>query len=133
MLNGGLFLSTNYGSNWTEDTTSKIYKFASINILTVSGTKLYAGTFGASVWNLDLNSLSAENDITPLSPHITCYPNPASNSLTIDLSSPFFLQFCTSNSLYNYPLSQVKHSLKLKTQYLNFPFRRNFLQVVCTF
>jgi len=85
-LSDGIFLSNDNGANWRNIGL----KDQNVNSLSVRGTSLLAGTNGTGVWRFDLSTLSTETDITPLNTKLSCYPNPAANSLTIDNSSPLY-------------------------------------------
>jgi hypothetical protein len=47
---GGVFLSTNNGANWTATGLTRAW----VNALAVSGTDLFAGTWGGGVWRRPL-------------------------------------------------------------------------------
>lgn len=85
-ISDGIFLSNDNGANWRNIGL----KDQNVSSLSVRGTSLLAGTNGTGVWKFDLNSLSTENEITQISPQFACYPNPATNTLTIDCTSPLF-------------------------------------------
>jgi len=84
---GGIFISNDNGTTWSNQ---QGMANQNINALSVIGTTLLAGTNGTGVWRFDLSTLSTETDITPLNTKLSCYPNPAANSLTIDNSSPLY-------------------------------------------
>ena len=61
--------------------------------LEIIGNTLFAGTYSSGIWKYDLNSNGiTEQEYTGQSgvSWFTCYPNPATNTLTIDRTSLHF-------------------------------------------
>ncbi|MBK9249006.1 MAG: hypothetical protein IPM69_13050 [Ignavibacteria bacterium] len=87
---GGVFRSINNGESWSPVNTGLANK--SIRSLAVSEGTLYAATHVAGVWKVNISALGIEqeNEQKATIPHLTCYPNPATNTLTIDRTSLFF-------------------------------------------
>ncbi len=88
-LGAGVFRTLDSGNTWTacnDGLPSNSLHYA----LGIKGSTLYTGTRSTGVWKLDLNTLSAEdnqNTNGTMPARLTCYPNPASHSLTIDRSA----------------------------------------------
>ncbi len=81
-----VYLTTNNGKTWSnvsDGMADNVYVFS----LAQSGATLFAGTWGSGVWKLDLTTLSVEEndmEVKTSKSNLVCYPNPATNSLTID-------------------------------------------------
>ena len=87
---GGVFLSTNSGTSWTEVNSGLTNTF--VRALAVSGTNLFAGTMGGGVWGRPLSEMtSVERLSTELPTRFSLgqnYPNPFNPSTTIPFSVP---------------------------------------------
>ncbi len=86
----GLFRSPDSGKTWNkmEGLPSTV-----IYSLEIIGNTLFAGTYSSGIWKYDLNSNGiTEQEYTGQSgvSWFTCYPNPATNTLTIDRTSLHF-------------------------------------------
>ncbi len=87
---GNLYYSKNLGRDWVQ------FVFPLKNTrntdLFLNGTTLYTGTLGYGVWKLDITTLSAEDEIaaTSASARHMCFPNPTTNSITINCTSLLF-------------------------------------------
>lgn len=99
----GVYRSTDDGYTWTpiNDGLTNLQ----ITSLSISGTTLYAGTYGLGVWKIDVNTLEVDENkmLLHTAAKLNCYPNPATNSLTIDRTS---LQF-PENTPVHYTLSTL--------------------------
>lgn len=102
---GGVFRTVDSGNTWTAcniGLPSNSLHYA----LGIKGSTLYTGTRSTGVWKLDLNTLSAEdnqNTNGTMPARLTCYPNPASRTLTIDRSA---VQVNENNQVH-YTLSTI--------------------------
>lgn len=84
---GGVFLTTDSGSSW--HTINAGLTDSVINSLVVSGTYLFAGTDSTGVWRCPLSEIISSSGVAqtqPISPEIQSYPNPFSQSTTINFS-----------------------------------------------
>jgi len=80
---GGVFLSTNNGSNWTAINNGlPTNTFA--RALAINGNYLFAGTSDGGVWRFPLSALGIK-EINNNADNIAVYPNPVTNTLTIDI------------------------------------------------
>jgi hypothetical protein len=79
---GGVFLSSNNGGNWVAVneglTDTLIYSLATC------GNYIYAGTIDGEIWKRPLSELTGIKDIINNASNIAIYPNPTSNTITID-------------------------------------------------
>jgi hypothetical protein len=87
---GGVFLSTDNGTSWTQASTGLTSTL--VSALAVSGTNLFAGTDGG-VWRRPLSEMitSVEGLPTDLPTHFSLkqnYPNPFNPSTTISYDLP---------------------------------------------
>ncbi len=84
----GVYLSTNNGASWVSVsdglTTDPVLSLA------VSNSYIFAGTADSGVWACPLSyfGVSAVSTIVPINPSLTNYPNPFSQSTTINFSTP---------------------------------------------
>ena len=88
---GGVFLSTNNGSNWTAVNTGLANLY--VNTLAISGTNLFAGTYGDGLWKRALSEMATgvntAKEITPASFSLfQNYPNPFNPSTVISYQLP---------------------------------------------
>ena len=80
---GGVSVSVDNGANWVSSNDGLNYN--AINSLLVNGAYIYAATDGAGIWKRPLSEMTS---ITELSAsNVNIYPNPASDNITIDVSS----------------------------------------------
>lgn len=99
----GVFYSTDLGATWREYNSGLQNK--NVNSLLRSGNNLLAGTYGSSVWvntAVPLEVSENVNGAVALN-RLTCYPNPATNTLTVDRTT---LQF-PENAAVQYTLSTL--------------------------
>jgi photosystem II stability/assembly factor-like uncharacterized protein len=82
----GVFLSTDNGANWSSTGLTNSYVYA----LAVSDMYLFVGTLGYGVWRRPLSDfgISAVSPVALTENSPTSYPNPFSQSTTINFSSP---------------------------------------------
>ena len=99
----GIFQSLDNGASWTE--LNNGFPSHYIRSFTISGSTLFAGTMNSSVWKINLNSLGVfeKSGDGKKNQCLSCYPNPATNTLTIDRTS---LQF-PENKPVHYTLSTL--------------------------
>ncbi len=85
----GVYSSNDYGDTWEE--VAKKYVAPDVQSIFIDNSTLYAGSFLSSVWkieipvSIDKQSQLENNNSLPL-----CYPNPATNSITVNHTSPLF-------------------------------------------
>lgn len=103
----GIMTSTNSGKSWWMKPWIDYNPIANTTFLsfTANSTTVFAGSEGEGIWMYDLTTDVHEdqNAIKDAAGSLTCYPNPAVNSLTIDRSS---LQF-SENAPVHYTLSTL--------------------------
>ena len=88
---GGVFVSTNSGTSWTQASSGLIN--TEIYSLTISGTNLFAGTYSSGVYRRPFSEMiaSAEMHSNETTSHFSLeqnYPNPFNPSTTISFSLP---------------------------------------------
>jgi hypothetical protein len=85
----GVFLSSDSGRSWSA--VSSGFPDAFVLTFARDDSNLYAGTYSKGVWRRPLSemiNLNAVAETTPTENSITTYPNPLSQSTTINFSSP---------------------------------------------
>ena len=84
---GGVYLSTNNGTNWTQEYDGLPDSYPNIHAITTTGTNIFAGTNGAGVWMRPLSELvGVTKETTELPQEFTLsqnYPNPFNPTTTI--------------------------------------------------
>ncbi len=86
---GGVYLSTNKGISWID--VSLGLQNTYINIIALFDSTLYAGTAGAGIWRRPLSEMippSAVSEPPIVSPTIQSFPNPFTQSTTIQFTVP---------------------------------------------
>jgi len=82
---GGVYVTNNNGENWNL-LGSGMPNAPVLDLNLHRPTrKLLAATFGRSMWEIDLESISAVNDITNIINPINVYPNPSSSIVNISM------------------------------------------------
>lgn len=102
--NRRVYRSANNGEYW-EDITFSL-KNVYIQDIAANDDHIFVGTRNAGVWKLDLSTVGVDENLNSgiSSPSLLiCYPNPATNTLTIDRTS---LQF-PENTTVHYTLSTL--------------------------
>lgn len=89
----GVYLSTNNGTSWEANSTGFSNPFPAVFALTLSSTKIYAGTLFIGTWERPLNdyvtSVNLASENIPDSYNLAQnYPNPFNPSTTIGFSIP---------------------------------------------
>ena len=87
---GSVFLSTNAGTNWVAVNDGLSPTIRPIYAIAVCGSSLYIGTNGNGVWECPLSyfGISGVSQNVQENVSFTNYPNPFSQSTTINFSSP---------------------------------------------
>jgi len=106
-LDRGILTSTNGGKSWWVKPWIDYNPIANITFLsfTANSTTAFAGSEGHGIWAYDLLTDAVENQSNSLDAvrSLSCYPNPAEHSLTIDRTS---LQI-PENTPVHYTLSSL--------------------------
>lgn len=100
----GAYRSPDSGKSWYKLTGLPSTVVYSLGIV---GNTLFAGTYNAGIWKYDLNSVGVSENThgnQSVSSPLICYPNPTSNSLTIDRTN---LSNFTENSPVTYTLTTL--------------------------
>jgi photosystem II stability/assembly factor-like uncharacterized protein len=89
----GVYLSTNNGSTWDQDNDGLPNSFTDIRALSISNTKIYAGTLFIGTWERPLNDYITGVEVTSVnSPQsfnlAQNYPNPFNPNTVIEFSIP---------------------------------------------
>ena len=98
----GVFRSTDSGESWTEFGLGE----NRVNCILLKGTTLYAGTADSGLWKRDVSTLDIDGNHEEMKTSFSefvYYPNPATNTLTIDRTT---LQF-PENTPVHYTLSTL--------------------------
>ena len=103
----GILRSFDDGKTWSQiwEVSDKGYSATNITSLMINGETLFAGTNEYGAWRIDLRTLDAKEDNREIASKqmIICYPNPTTNTLTIDRTP---LQF-PENTPVHYTLSTL--------------------------
>ena len=103
-VGNGIFRRSNTAETWTRISTGALSTMDPLSFMS-TGSELYVGMDGNGLWknetSLDVSEKVIENK--PDNVYLYCYPNPATNSLTIDRTS---LQF-PENAPVHYTFSTL--------------------------
>ena len=99
----GVFQSNDNGMTWSTFSEGLMNPY--VRSLSVSGSTLFAGTYGSGMWKINVGSLAAEENAKQIHNiySLYCYPNPTVGFITIDRTN---LQF-PENKPVHYTLSTL--------------------------
>ncbi len=109
----GIYLSTNHGYNWI-DVTDNI-ETRTINKVVINNNFLIVSTTYGAVWRRPLSDFAGFLNITSSNMLFSLFPNPATNSLTLNLSQLQKLQNATV-SIYDIQGKQLLHQNIVETE-----------------
>lgn len=92
-----VYWSSNNGSRWIELNTG-LQNYI-IRSLAVIGENIFAGTIGGGVWEMKLSEITGIEELKNSPSYISVYPNPASNSITIETPEKSQLEIITVQGL----------------------------------
>lgn len=77
----GIYISSNYGTNWFSFNNGLVPPYLSVSALAVNGPTLYAGV-GSNIYKIQLSQILSVHEIAN-SPEVSLYPNPSNGRFTI--------------------------------------------------
>jgi hypothetical protein len=90
-----------------------------IRSLAISGTIIYAGSFGNGVWKRPLSEMTGIEDVSATLSMLNVYPNPAKDNITININNRNSNEDATLN-IYNVTGVLIKSKiLKQNLQEIN--------------
>lgn len=80
---GGVYYTTDGGTTWLRLGANMPYVAVPDIHFNYNNTKIIAGTFGRSIYSIDITTITGENNLVSTQPEINVFPNPASDFITI--------------------------------------------------